>query len=485
MTEYLGYLLVDYSFLVLSVAQRFILFSVAGLSLVLLIARVFRLHPHRMAFIWLLYLVWLVPASAPLMPSLPEGWLAQLGLQDFSLRDPCAALPIERLGNVILPFAPFFNTKVSLFLLWCGVAIFLLLRLTHKRWKFINLISRANTLATTDLYPVLLTQQAAYGLTGNIQLVSSDEYPAPFTIGFWRPVIFLPQTMLDQLDRATLTVVLAHELAHIKRRDDLYILLQHIFGALFFFNPLIRYADRQLSESREMCCDHMAVNRCQIPPRDYGHALLRVVEYFRQPALVAAPVAGFLSRDIHLRIRSLVYVPGKRKNWLPIALTLLGLTGVSTVFGGINHTPAHITEMQQARAALLHLQPVSPLPEGVLISGLDVLRPTGCFMPHRDQYHSGIDLQPMNGSAPVVAFAAGEVISVTTPPAYIGKLVRIKHTGGFVSTYARLDEVWVRKGDRLHAGQPFARVGATPRTDHLHFEVTRDQAVVDPTFVLR
>jgi beta-lactamase regulating signal transducer with metallopeptidase domain len=483
--EYLGYLLVDYSFLVLSVAQRFILFSAAGLLLVLLIARTFRLHPHRMAFIWLLYLVWLIPASAPLMPSLPQGWLAHMGLQDFSLSDPCAALPIERLGNTILPFAPFFNTKVTLFLLWFAIASFLLLRLALKRWEFVRLIHRACTLTTTDLQSLLLTQRAAYGLTRNVRLVSSDEYPAPFTIGFWRPVIFLPQTMLNQLDRSTLMVVLAHELAHIKRRDDLYILLQHIFGAIFFFNPLIRYADRQLSESREMCCDHMAVNQCRIPPRDYGHALLRVVEYFRQPALVAAPVAGFLSRDIHVRIRSLVQLPGKRKSWLPIALTLLGLTGVSTVFGGINQTPAHITEMQQARAALVHLQPVSPLPDGVLISGVDILRPMGCFMPHRDQYHSGIDLQPLGGSAPVVAFADGRVISVTTLPAYVGKLVRIKHAGGFVSAYARLDEVWVRKGDQIRAGQPFASVGATPRTDHLHFEVTRDQAVVDPTFLLR
>src|SRR5690606_2429402 len=122
------------------------------------------------------------------------------------------------------------------------------------------------------------------------------------------------------------------------------------------------FADRKLSESREMCCDHLAVKYCGISPREYGRGLLRVLEHFRQPLIASVPVAGFLSHDIGMRIHALIHpYPPRQKSFAAIAITVLGLLGISLVFGGITHEPAHLLEEKKAREALAHLQPVAPL----------------------------------------------------------------------------------------------------------------------------
>jgi len=100
-----------------------------------------------------------------------------------------------------------------------------------------------------------LFQKLATHLDGNrkVELKISPKHRSSFLLGFLHPVILLPAE--DRLDPAEAELVLRHELAHVRRRDDWANLVQHFFLAVFFFHPAVWWISRQLSLEREIACD--------------------------------------------------------------------------------------------------------------------------------------------------------------------------------------------------------------------------------------
>ena len=95
-------------------------------------------------------------------------------------------------------------------------------------------------------------------------------------------------------------------------------------------------------------------------------------------------------------------------------------------------------------------------------------------------YHEGVDIASNMGS-PVQAMGDG-VVSHSGEKAGYGLLVEVTHESGLVTRYAHSSAVLVRVGDRVKKGQPIALVGSSGRSTgpHLHFEVVRNGASVDP-----
>jgi murein DD-endopeptidase MepM/ murein hydrolase activator NlpD len=92
--------------------------------------------------------------------------------------------------------------------------------------------------------------------------------------------------------------------------------------------------------------------------------------------------------------------------------------------------------------------------------------------------HTGVDYAAAVGD-PVRAAAAGEV-SFAHDKAGYGKYVAVRHSGGFETTYAQLNEISVGKGDCIEAGALIGRAGATEFGPHLHFEVLLHGRFLDP-----
>jgi uncharacterized protein (TIGR03067 family) len=107
----------------------------------------------------------------------------------------------------------------------------------------------------------------------------------------WRPVIVLPQSLLEGLDPAQRDAVLAHELAHILRRDHLVRWLEVLVLVPFWFNPLAWWSRRELRRAEEECCDAHVVWLLPESRRIYGRALLKTLE-FLSPGTPAASAAG-------------------------------------------------------------------------------------------------------------------------------------------------------------------------------------------------
>jgi beta-lactamase regulating signal transducer with metallopeptidase domain len=101
--------------------------------------------------------------------------------------------------------------------------------------------------------------RARAGLSRRVRLSLSPRIAAPFSTGFFHPEVCLPTAVQTTLSRAQQEALLAHELAHIVRRDPAWFGLGFVIEKLFFFQPLNRLARRRLSELAEDACDDWAV----------------------------------------------------------------------------------------------------------------------------------------------------------------------------------------------------------------------------------
>lgn len=99
-------------------------------------------------------------------------------------------------------------------------------------------------------------------LTKTPQLLISLKAEVPMAIGWLKPVVLLPATMVTGLNSAQLEMLILHELAHIRRHDYLVNFLQTLIELLLFFHPSVHWIGKQMRNEREYCSDDIAVEHC-------------------------------------------------------------------------------------------------------------------------------------------------------------------------------------------------------------------------------
>lgn len=136
------------------------------------------------------------------------------------------------------------------------------------------------------------------GVRQVVRVVASARAAGPAVVGLLRPVILLPVGVLTGLTPEQLRAVIAHELAHIRRRDHLVNLLQVAVETLLFYHPAAWWIGRQIRRERESCCDELALSAG--PSRfEYARALAAVAERgAARPRLALAAEGGSLMRRI-------------------------------------------------------------------------------------------------------------------------------------------------------------------------------------------
>jgi uncharacterized protein (TIGR03435 family) len=126
----------------------------------------------------------------------------------------------------------------------------------------------------------------------SITLVSSTARLEPGVFGIFRPVLWLPAGIADRLGDAELEAILAHELCHARRRDNLAAVIHMAVEALFWFHPLVWWLGARLTEERERACDE-EVAPMGGEPQVYAESILKVCEfYLASPVACAAGVTG-------------------------------------------------------------------------------------------------------------------------------------------------------------------------------------------------
>lgn len=161
------------------------------------------------------------------------------------------------------------------------------------------------------------------GIAREVAVRVSDEIVAPFAARLLRPVIWLPLSLVTRAPADQIEALLAHELAHIARKDWLWNGVQCAIEALLFFNPAIWWLGRRIRQEREHACDDLAVKACGDPVA-LAEALT-ALECQRRPSnpFILAAHGGSLMQ----RITRLLSGPPSRGRWGAIAI--LGALTVS------------------------------------------------------------------------------------------------------------------------------------------------------------
>jgi beta-lactamase regulating signal transducer with metallopeptidase domain len=173
------------------------------------------------------------------------------------------------------PFRIPVDWKTLALLAWAAGAALLAVRLVYGVVR-VQWIERHATELTDDGW-VRLTDGLArrLGLGRIVRLLREPGATVPMTWGIFRPVILLPREA-DGWDDERRRVVLAHELAHVRRWDALTQWIAHLALAVYWFNPLVWVAVRKLREEREHACDD-AVLEIGTRPAEYADHLLDIV----------------------------------------------------------------------------------------------------------------------------------------------------------------------------------------------------------------
>jgi len=229
--------------------------------------------------------------------------------------------------------------------LWfCGFAFIMVLRL--RAWRGMRLAIRRS-------------QPLDLGLPVEARLSSGVFEPG--IVGLWRPMLLLPQGILERLTPSELEAVIAHELCHIRHRDNLFAAIHMLIEALFWFHPLIWWIGARLLDERERACDEYVISLGN-QPDIYADAILNVCKLYTESPL--ACVSGITGADIRRRLEAIM--SNQKVAGLNFAKkTVLACAAIVAVAGpvsiglliGIGQAPHLIA---QSKPALPALQPAPP-----------------------------------------------------------------------------------------------------------------------------
>jgi beta-lactamase regulating signal transducer with metallopeptidase domain len=177
--------------------------------------------------------------------------------------------------------------------LW-GVGVLALSLRTVGGWALVQRLRRSRLTRPTPVSEGTLERLlGALRVSAPVRLYESALVQVPTVIGWLRPIILLPASAVIGLSPTQLELILAHELAHIRRRDYLVNLLQAAVETLLFYHPAVWWVSHRMRIEREHCCDDLAVAAGGDAAR-YARALADLEGLCSAPALAMAATGGSL-----------------------------------------------------------------------------------------------------------------------------------------------------------------------------------------------
>ena len=165
-------------------------------------------------------------------------------------------------------------------------------------------------------------------------LRGSGEVRTPQVTGLAQPVVLIPNSGLERLTPAEVSMTLCHELVHLRRKDLWLGWVPALAHRIFFFHPLAALAVREYAIAREAACDAEVLRILGSAPQAYGRLLLRWGVAPRETGLAAAGASPSL-QNLKRRLQMLQQNDNKRRVsgwwWLAGAAVLAGLVPLRIV----------------------------------------------------------------------------------------------------------------------------------------------------------
>jgi beta-lactamase regulating signal transducer with metallopeptidase domain/tetratricopeptide (TPR) repeat protein len=205
------------------------------------------------------------------------------------------------------------------------------------------------------------------GIARRVSIAVCDRLAVPVLVGVVRPLILLPPAALCGWSIEQVEMVLLHELAHLRRLDNLINILQRVVESLLFFHPVVWWLSGWLRLERELCCDRLVVGRLGQPVA-YAEMLVALTGSSHQGR---AAVLAMADRQVLTRIRRILNIEDRSmKLTMPEGLGLLGalVTGTALAFGlqAAQPEPKGETEESIRQALAKAAEVVVAIPRGGL-----------------------------------------------------------------------------------------------------------------------
>lgn len=240
---------------------------------------------------------------------------------------PSASAPL-----LIVPSSASRVPEVLLAIWFCGFAAVLFAWLV--RWRHIRAAVRAASPLPLDV---------------PLKAMSSTVPLEPGVFGIFRPVLLLPEGILERLSPSQLRAILAHELCHVRRRDNFAAAVHMSVEALFWFHPLAWWIGLRLMEERERACDE-EVLRNAAEPEVYAEGILNVCKFYLASPLRC--VSGVTGSNLKKRIEEIMTPRALYNLSLGKKLLLAGAAsvavGVPITIGILNAPQVHAQSVAHA-----------------------------------------------------------------------------------------------------------------------------------------
>jgi uncharacterized protein (TIGR03435 family) len=284
-----------------------------------------------------------------------------------------------------------------LFIWFCGVVV-ILARWSAQWRRMASLVRYASPVREGPEVEILRRLEKVSGVTRSVRMVASDASVEPGVFGIFRPVLIWPNGMGEHLDDEQTAAIMAHELSHVRRRDNLVAAVHVLTQAVFWFHPLVWWVGARLMDERERSCDQ-DVLRFGSEPQVYVESILKTCRF--SLAGPAACVSGVTGSDLKKRIEAIMRHNANRalQGWKKLLLVTVIITTIgSPIVAGMLNAPQAGAQLPPASGTspIFELASVrqSTSPEGFIQLGI---QPDGRFtasnMPVRMLIRTAYQLQ--------------------------------------------------------------------------------------------
>lgn len=223
--------------------------------------------------------------------------------------------------------------------IFCGIWIFGSVVIGFRRvrrWREVSAVARAGKPLDVDAL---------------VRVVSSASMVEPGVFGIFRPVLLLPAGITEHLNAEHLKAIVAHELCHVRHRDNLAAAIHMLVETIFWFHPMVWWLGGRLVAEREQACDE-EVLRLGNAPQVYAESILKTCEFYLESPL--ACVSGVTGADLKQRVTRIMRQPAlrglnlRRKLMLSVAAVAAVLVPIS--FGVLHAAPGDDVGSQKGPA---------------------------------------------------------------------------------------------------------------------------------------
>ncbi len=280
------------------------------------------------------------------------------------MQAPIRALPVSlavraEAPQATLPAWPL-DLRSTVLGLWALGALFLCLRWTGSYLRLKRRLRARPEVVGGGMFALMRQLSGDAGLAPLVRLTCSSRVSVPVALGLGRPEICVPPRALSHLEPEQQEGMLAHELAHLVRRDPFWLAFSRMLAGVLFFQPLNWVACRRLRELSERLCDEWAVERTG-RPLSLARCLAEVAGWSVRSAS-PLPVPSMADRPSSLarRIRHLLddsRSPERRVRplWIGAGMLVL-LAAVATMAPGVYAAVA----VQEPAALVDPVEPADP-----------------------------------------------------------------------------------------------------------------------------